>query len=605
MPRVPDFSAQASSSGFSPPAFAAPNVQNAAPQQLQRLGEQVERAGNVAGDVAMDMQQQANHVRINESMNAAVQKKLFYTYDKAQGYLNLKGDAALTRPDKKSLDDEYAEKLQKDLDEISAGLGNDAQRQIFNEQSAQLLGQFKGSLQEHVAKEFQSHQISVQDGTADVAFNQIALGWDKPEEVSQGLGAIRAAVYEKGRLTGASAQQIEANTIAALSPAHMAVLTSALGANKVAYANEYFAQNKDSLTPEARLRATAALEQGNNEMVAGAAVRELTSSGEWNIADIDKQLVERFKDNPKGLDAARSELKYQSGLRDAATEQKEAEVFKPVYDLLGSATQSGRSIPRSEMATVLAPLRTSSPEAYAKAAKMLDAHNDEVRSEYEASQARARANAERYGAGSSDAQTATWYQLKTDPKALKTVNLLSMLNAGAISHKQFTQLVEEQQTLISAKGGQAKEDTLLSDKAAIEGVYRAAYGLEAGGKIDPATMGKFAEKFDARVRTQSNGKELPQAEKLKIARELLQEVVTKKGTFKIFDETKKAFEIDAPPAQKPQAAAPKYGSRSVSGAITPKINPTDRAQIVAYLKSKNLPVNNENIYAIYKVGGGE
>jgi hypothetical protein len=603
MPRVPDFSAQASSSGFSPPAFAAPNVQNAAPQQLQQLGQQVERTGQVAGSVAVDMQQQANHVRINESMNAAVQKKLFYTYDKAQGYLNLKGDAALTRPDKKSLDDEYAEKLQKDLDEISASLGNDAQRQIFNEQSAQLLGQFKGSLQEHVAKEFQSHQISVQDGTINVAYNQIYNGWENPKELAQGIDAIRSAVYEKGRLAGDSGQQVTANTIAALSPAHMIVLTSALAANKTAYANEYFEQNKESLTPEARRRAADALEQGNNEMVAGAAVRELTSSGEWNIADIDKQLVERFKDNPKALEESRRELRYQSGLRDAATEQKEAEVFKPVYDLLGSATQSGRSISRSEMATVLAPLRTTSPEAYSKAAKMLDAHNDEVRAEYEAAQAKARANSERYGAGTSEAQRATWYELKTDPKALKTVNLLSMLNAGAISHKQFTQLVEDQQTLISAKGGQAKEDTLLSDKAAVEGVFMSAYGLTKGEKIDPAKIGKFAEKFDARVRSQSNGKELPQAEKLKIARELVAEVVTEKHWYG--DSKAKAFEIDAPPAQKPQAAAPKYGSRSVSVSITPKINPTDRAQIVAYLKSKNLPVNNENIYAIYKVGGGE
>lgn len=604
MPRVPDFSAQASSSGLSSPGFSAPNIQNAAPQQLQQMGQQVERAGQTASSIVLDAHNQANQVRINEAMNAAVQKRLHYTYDTNEGYLSLKGAAALERPDKKSLDDEYSEKLQKDFAGISAGLGNDAQRQMFKQQSDQMLGQFKGSLQEHVAKEFQSHQISVQDGTADVAFNQIASGWDKPEEVAQGIGAIKAAVYEKGRLTGASAQQIEANTVAALSPAHMAVLTSALGSGKVAYANEYFAQNKDSLTPEARLRATAALEQGTNEMVAGAAVRELTASGEWNVADIDKQLAEKFKENPKALDLARRELKYQMGLQDDAKQQQTNEILKPVNDLLGNASLSGRAIPRSEAENVLASLRTTNPEAYYKAAKDIDAHNDEVRRESQDAQDRARANSERYGTGSSDAQMATWYQLKTEPKALKSANLLAMRNAGAISQKQFTQLVEEQQTLISAKGSAEKEDLIRGDKEAVDSVLKAA-GIKTGEKGDPAQLGKFYEKFDARVRQEeSSGKKLPQARKLEISRELLTEVVTDKGIF--FDTKQKAFEVDAPtPQQKPAEAKPKYGGQSVSGSITPKINPTDRAQIVSYLKSKNLPIDNDSIYAVYRAGGGQ
>lgn len=326
MPTVPTYdSFQAAPGALPQTRLTMPDVPDVAGQQAQQMGQGLQRAGGELGKIALDMAQQANQVRINDAMNKAVAAKNRLIYDPAEGFVHLRGEAALTRPDDKSLDLEYTEKLKKHFDEIETGLGNQAQRDAFRQQSGQLMSQFNGALTQHVAKEYGAFRYSVQEGTIQVARDQMALAWGDAELLGQSRDAIKAAVVEQGRLKGLSAQQVEANLVEALSPGHAAVIASATDAGKLDYAREYMKQVNAELTPGARLQIQKTLDAGDFEARTQDQADTLYSRHKGNIsaalADARTNLSGKEEDavvtRLKNYDAERVALR-ERGQKDAA-----------------------------------------------------------------------------------------------------------------------------------------------------------------------------------------------------------------------------------------------------------------------------------------------
>lgn len=285
MPRVPTYDNFQTRPGLQPQVEArVPNAPDVAGRQMAQMGQAVQDLGGEVGRIALDMQQQANQVKINDAMNKAVQAQLRLTFDPAEGYTHLRGDAALTRPDGKALPNEFDEKLGKSLDEIEGTLGNEAQKTAFRQQAGQLRAQFQGKVTAHMAKEFGDYQISVQDGTIATARDQMALAWGDAGAVQQATNAIKAAVAEKGRLQGWSAQQVEASMREVLSPGHASVVASAVDAGKLDYAREYFKQVGAELTPQARLQLTKVLDAGDFEARTQDAADRLLAKHEGDAA---------------------------------------------------------------------------------------------------------------------------------------------------------------------------------------------------------------------------------------------------------------------------------------------------------------------------------
>lgn len=285
MPRVPTYDNFQTRPGLQPQVEArVPNAPDVAGRQMAQMGQAVQGLGGEVGRIALDMQQQANQVKLNDAMNKAMQAQLRLTFDPAEGYTHLRGDAALTRPDGKPLSNEFDERLGKSLDEIEGTLGNEAQKTAFRQQAGQLRTQFQGKVTAHMAKEFGDYQISVQDGTIATARDQMALAWGDAGAVQQGVDAIKAAVAEKGRLQGWSAQQVEAGMREVLSPGHASVVASAVDAGKLDYAREYFKQVGAELTPQARLQLTKVLDAGDFEARTQDAADRLLAKHEGDAA---------------------------------------------------------------------------------------------------------------------------------------------------------------------------------------------------------------------------------------------------------------------------------------------------------------------------------
>lgn len=350
MPTVPTYDSFQAAPGALPQArLTMPEVPDVAGQQAQQMGQGLQRAGGELGKIALDMAQQANQVRINDAMNKAVAEKNHLAYDPAEGFVHLRGEAALTRPDNKSLGLEYSEKLKKKFDDIEAGLGNQAQREAFRQQSGHLLSQFNSALAQHVAKEYSAYRYSVQEGTIQVARDQMALAWGDAEALVQSRDAIKAAVVEQGRLKGLSAQQVEANLVEALSPGHAAVIASATDAGKLDYAREYMKQVNAELTPSARLQIQKVLDAGDFEARTQDQADTLYSKHKGNIGAALSDA--RATLSGKEEDAVVTRLKNYDAERVALRERAQKDAADQAWRIYAQSGGMGK-IPPSVLASM-------------------------------------------------------------------------------------------------------------------------------------------------------------------------------------------------------------------------------------------------------------
>lgn len=240
MPRVPTYdSFQAAPNTLPQTRLTMPDAPDVAGQQAQQMGRAMMAGGQGIGQVALDMQQQVNQLRVDDALNRVKETALKLTYDKDVGFTNLKGINALERPNGKPLADEYADILKRSIDEIGGTLGNDAQRQAFAMRSNDILTAMRVSAIRHEAQEFKTYALSTSEGIQSTALREIALNWNNPDTVNSAIERIRAETYRQAQLLGKSAEWQEAQARKLISNAHKLALLSALEQNDPTYADSY------------------------------------------------------------------------------------------------------------------------------------------------------------------------------------------------------------------------------------------------------------------------------------------------------------------------------------------------------------------------------
>lgn len=217
----------------------APQAYDFAGRQAQQVGDAMQRAGASVGQVALDMQNQANQLRVDDALNQAKETALRLTYDKDAGFTNLKGINALQRPDGKPLADEYGDNLKGAISQIADGLGNDAQKQAFSLHANDIMASFRGQAIQHEAQEFKTYALSTSEGIQSTALRDIGLNWNNPDAVNSAVDRIRAETYRQAQLLGKSAEWQDAQARKLTSNAHKVALLSALEQNDPAYADTY------------------------------------------------------------------------------------------------------------------------------------------------------------------------------------------------------------------------------------------------------------------------------------------------------------------------------------------------------------------------------
>lgn len=239
MPVVPSYGAPNVNSTGLPGAtlHALPGLLQA--RQLQEAGQSVQQAGNDASRIALAAANQANQLRVDEALNKAKEAAQNLTFDKDVGFTTLKGVKALDRPDGQPLAEEYSAKLREQIGTLSAGLGNDAQRQAFALHANDILTAFHGTALRHESSEFKAYGLSVAEGIQATALRDISLNWRDPAAVASAVDRIQAETYRQAQFLGKSAEWQEAQARKLTSDAHRLAALTALEQNDVAYADAY------------------------------------------------------------------------------------------------------------------------------------------------------------------------------------------------------------------------------------------------------------------------------------------------------------------------------------------------------------------------------
>lgn len=266
------------------PVGLAPDIQARQAAQFNQAGQQIV---DTTHRIGIDMLDQANQLRVDDAVNKAKEQALKLTFDKDVGFTSLKGQAALDRPNGQSLGQEYGGNLQTGVSDIAAGLGNDRQRQLFQQRMQPVQQQFQAQLMQHENQEFKTYALSVDDGIQKNQINTIGLNYNNPAVVDDSVKSIQASVYRQGKILGKSAEWIEAQSRTLTSNAHLVALQSALEKNDPLYADQYLKKYSTQMDANDILRANGLITKEVDAKIGQAAGLQVMGLNQPKMAPTD------------------------------------------------------------------------------------------------------------------------------------------------------------------------------------------------------------------------------------------------------------------------------------------------------------------------------
>lgn len=321
-----------------------PNAASIVGRQTQDIGKAVQSAGNVAADIVRREQEKANKARLNDVYNQMSAAAHALRYDKTSGYLTLKGGDAvkgvtggdgITQP----ITDHYGYKLDKELSNLRARLGNSALLEDFDALASDLRTKFRNEAVSYEAEQASVYAVQVQDATIMTSANELAVAPFGPAS-SLHISRARDAAVGKGQAAGLSGDALNVAVQASMGKMHTAVISSMLDGKDVAGAKKYFEQYRDQFGEIDARNVGAKLETAWGAAEAITAVDDVMTQFPLQLnqtapqADMDAALRERFKDNPEGLKAARTELAQRLSAHEFQETETNASNTNAVWSML-------------------------------------------------------------------------------------------------------------------------------------------------------------------------------------------------------------------------------------------------------------------------------
>lgn len=273
-----DTGAAPSSRFEAPPNLQTATVQVGAQQvygeQMQTVGNAMQKSASGMIDLVAEAQKEANALRVQEAMNQAKDSALQLQFDQEKGFNNIRGKDALERQSGKPLAVEYSETLQEQLNSLSEGLGNDAQRRAFGVHSGELLAGFQRQAQIHQATQYREYRQSVNEATLSNSIRSIALGFNDPNVVARAQKEIELVAKNQAQLLGKSPEWADTEARRLMSKGHSLAIDAALERGDAGTANAYLKQHIDTMEADDILKLKDRInKQGSENVVSGAVDR--------------------------------------------------------------------------------------------------------------------------------------------------------------------------------------------------------------------------------------------------------------------------------------------------------------------------------------------
>jgi hypothetical protein len=400
MPRVPEYGAAPQVSPAALPGVRQAPSTNAAmlgegARQMDQLGRGLTAAGDATARIQIDMANEANAVRVDDAASQGKAAALDLAYNQQNGFLSLKGDAALNRPDGKSLDQEYGDKLQQRLSEIADSLGNDAQKRAFQMKANDLVVGLRAQAQQHAGQQYQAYRLSVQEGTAKTAVNAIALDPLNEKNVTDNVAELQRAVYNAGKMQGKSAEEITALQNETVSRAHTDALKVLMERDNTEGAQAYYEKYKDQLTGLARADIGEKLKVAGNALAATKSADDLWSQfgpkADGQAVELDKMEAaarEKYAADPGKAKATIAELRERAAAFNSSEAERSAANINKVMQAYGQGKSLAALQRMPEFLSLPGAKQTEIVQHVSDRAHMLMVRSEEDRNRAEARQAR-------------------------------------------------------------------------------------------------------------------------------------------------------------------------------------------------------------------------
>lgn len=186
----------------------AHEYQDFASAQSSALDQSLQGAGRSITELGLQLAEDNNNAIVQNKLLALQNIQNGLTSDKQTGFKNLLGINALDRPDGLSLTDEYVGQLDHHAQEITNGLKNNRQREMFQVAYGQMRNSFANALLEHTRVQNHKFKLDTAEAAIETGKRSFVLADSLTDKKTYG-DQIRAMAQRKGQLLGWGEEQIQ------------------------------------------------------------------------------------------------------------------------------------------------------------------------------------------------------------------------------------------------------------------------------------------------------------------------------------------------------------------------------------------------------------
>lgn len=207
---------------------------------LMRTGAGLEAEGDKLFNEFKVEQEKADNVRVQDAINKLKERKLDLEIGEKDGYMRLKGGAAVNQP----LLPQYTQKYDDAYQQIAGSLASDAQREKFKLHAAPVEMQLKEGLLRHMVTQGDVYAKEVYEGTVRTSVRDAVVQWNNPLAVELAVAGISNAVNNRAERESWPKEMRDAEFQLQAGKVHNAVVQQALATGNPAYAEKWYEAHK-------------------------------------------------------------------------------------------------------------------------------------------------------------------------------------------------------------------------------------------------------------------------------------------------------------------------------------------------------------------------
>ncbi|MCH7392420.1 transglycosylase SLT domain-containing protein [Acinetobacter dispersus] len=261
--RVPEFKPQVNEA-------QAPSVQvrgGLTPgEAVNAVGNQLDALTSFVGagaQAANQFQDESDRIRVMDAENQLFELKNHLQTNDIDGFNNKKGANVVGFDDGQGggFVDYYSRAYQDGVSEITAKLGNNNQRQMFNQIASRDGQAFKSNLQNYFVRENDTYQKSVYSASADRYVRNINENPANFALIDEDRLNLKAAINKTMQLDGKSALEAENVYLSTISQAHIGNINSFIENSDLRGAVQYRDKYKDEISLNDSFKANKQIQQ--------------------------------------------------------------------------------------------------------------------------------------------------------------------------------------------------------------------------------------------------------------------------------------------------------------------------------------------------------